>query len=179
MEVSKDLIRRCLLYGFKVGLSEAASCRTICLVFGDSAVNERTASHWFQKFRLGSLSVCDEPRSGRPHILDDEALQWAIEEDSSLTYRERAKQFNVSNKTLRLHMHRLLTHLTLRHPITTPSTPWTIISEENVSPKKQTCAEHSRTSLCPNPPSLTTRELHSWRHVAKKVLDADGEYSED
>ncbi|GFS28582.1 histone-lysine N-methyltransferase SETMAR [Trichonephila inaurata madagascariensis] len=54
----------------------------------ESAVNERKARHWFQKFRSGDLSLCDKARTGRPQALDDEALQAAIEEDSSQTCGE-------------------------------------------------------------------------------------------
>ncbi|GFY43327.1 histone-lysine N-methyltransferase SETMAR [Trichonephila inaurata madagascariensis] len=84
MDVSKELVRGCLLY-FKVALSVAASSCRICEAFGDSVVNERTARHWFQKFRSGDLSLCDKAPTGRPQALDDEALQAAIEEDSSQT----------------------------------------------------------------------------------------------
>ncbi|GFS75190.1 histone-lysine N-methyltransferase SETMAR [Nephila pilipes] len=98
--VSKDLARCCLFCDLKVGLSEAASSRQICRAFGDSTVNERTARHWFKKFRSGDLSLCEEPNSGRPHALDNESLSAAIEENSSL-----AKQFNVSDKIVRLHLH--------------------------------------------------------------------------
>ncbi|GFX23220.1 histone-lysine N-methyltransferase SETMAR [Trichonephila clavipes] len=80
---SKELVRGCLLYDFKVGLSAAASSHRICQAFGDSTVNERTARHWFQKFRSGNLSLCDKARTGRPQVLDDEALQAAIQDDSS------------------------------------------------------------------------------------------------
>ncbi|GFY38869.1 hypothetical protein TNIN_474201 [Trichonephila inaurata madagascariensis] len=52
--------------------------------FGDSAANECMARHWFQKFRLGDLSLCDKARTGRPHALDDEALQAVVEKDSSV-----------------------------------------------------------------------------------------------
>ncbi|PRD23165.1 UNVERIFIED_CONTAM: Histone-lysine N-methyltransferase SETMAR [Trichonephila clavipes] len=65
MDVSKELVRGCLLYDFKVGLSAAVSSRRICQALGDSAVNERTARHWFQKFRSGDLSLCDKSRTGR------------------------------------------------------------------------------------------------------------------
>ncbi|GFV57110.1 histone-lysine N-methyltransferase SETMAR [Trichonephila clavipes] len=85
MDVSKELVRGCLLYDFKVGLSTAASSRRICQVFGDSAVNERMARNWLQKFRSGDLSLCDKARTGPPQALDDEALQVAIEKDSSQT----------------------------------------------------------------------------------------------
>ncbi|GFV28579.1 histone-lysine N-methyltransferase SETMAR [Trichonephila clavipes] len=78
MDVSKELVRGCLLYDFKVGLSAAASSRRICLAFGDSSVNERSARHWFQKFRSGDLSLCDKARTGQPQALNDEALQAAI-----------------------------------------------------------------------------------------------------
>ncbi|GFY72332.1 histone-lysine N-methyltransferase SETMAR [Trichonephila inaurata madagascariensis] len=82
MDVSKELVRGCLIYDFKVGLSAAASSHRICQAFGDSAVNERTARHWFQKFRSGDLSLCDKARTGRPQALDDEALKAAIKEDT-------------------------------------------------------------------------------------------------
>ncbi|GFT16047.1 histone-lysine N-methyltransferase SETMAR [Trichonephila clavipes] len=73
MDVSKEPVRVYLLCDFKVGLSAAASSRRICQVaFGDSAVNERTARHLFQKFRLGDLSLCDKAQTGRPQALYDE-----------------------------------------------------------------------------------------------------------
>jgi len=105
MEVSKQLVRVCLLYDFKVGLSAAASSHRICQAFGESAVNERSLRHWFLKFRSGEVSLADEPRSGGPHVLDDEALKAAIVEDSGLTCDELAERFHVSAETVRLHLH--------------------------------------------------------------------------
>ncbi|GFT06210.1 histone-lysine N-methyltransferase SETMAR [Nephila pilipes] len=107
MEVSKDLIWCCLLYDFKVGFSAAASNCRICQVFGDSAENECTAKHWFQKLRFGDLSLCDEPRCRQPHDLDDKALQAAIEEDSSLMCGELENQHTLSDETVRFHIHLL------------------------------------------------------------------------
>ncbi|GFS60985.1 histone-lysine N-methyltransferase SETMAR [Trichonephila inaurata madagascariensis] len=106
MDVSKELVRGCLLYDFKVDLSAAASSRRICQAFGDSAVNKRTERHWFRKFRSRGLSLCDKARTGRPQALDDEALQAAIE-DSSQTCSELARQFITSSETVRHHVHRL------------------------------------------------------------------------
>ncbi|GFV66190.1 histone-lysine N-methyltransferase SETMAR [Trichonephila clavipes] len=77
-----------------------STSRRICQAFGDSAANERTA-------RSGDLSLCDEARTGQPQALDDEDLQVAIEEDSSQTCGELARQFNTSNETVRLHLHHL------------------------------------------------------------------------
>lgn len=107
MDVSKVLVRSCLLYDFKVGLSAAESSRRICQAFGDNAVNERTARQWFQKFRSGDMSLNDAPRSGRPQALDDETLRAAIESDSSQTCSELASHFQVTDETIRLHLHRI------------------------------------------------------------------------
>ena len=61
----------------------------------------------FKNSSVGDLSLRGEPRSGRPQILNDRALKGAIEEGSSLTCGELARQFNVSDETVRLHLHRL------------------------------------------------------------------------
>ena len=53
------------------------------------------------------ICLCDEPRSGRPQVLNDEVLKAANEQDSSLTCGELARQFNVSDETVRLHLHHL------------------------------------------------------------------------
>ncbi|GFX88410.1 histone-lysine N-methyltransferase SETMAR [Trichonephila clavipes] len=76
--------------------------------FGDSAANERKTRHWFQKFRSGHLSLCDQARTGRPQAFDDEALQAAIEEDSNQTCGELARQFNTSSEMVRLPLDRLV-----------------------------------------------------------------------
>lgn len=62
-------------------LSAATSSLRICQAVGENAVNESTAKHWFQTFSSGEVSRADEPRSGRPHVLNDEALKAAIKED--------------------------------------------------------------------------------------------------
>ncbi|GFY49110.1 histone-lysine N-methyltransferase SETMAR [Trichonephila inaurata madagascariensis] len=77
MDVSKELVRGCLLYDFKVGLSAAEYVKRLGIVL---------ARHWFQKFWSGDLSLCDKARTGRPQV--------AIEEDSSQTCGEPARQFN-------------------------------------------------------------------------------------
>ncbi|GFV30319.1 histone-lysine N-methyltransferase SETMAR [Trichonephila clavipes] len=107
MDVSEELVQGCLLYDFKVGLSASASSRRICQAFGYSPVNERTARNWFQKFSSGDLSLCAKARTVRPQVLDNEALQVAIEEDSSQACGELARKFNTSSEMVRLHQYRL------------------------------------------------------------------------
>ncbi|GFS53313.1 histone-lysine N-methyltransferase SETMAR [Nephila pilipes] len=91
MEVSKNLVRCCFFYDFKVGLSVAASSSGICQALGDRTVNECIARHCLKIFRSGDLSLCDELSSGRPYALDYKALPAAIQEDNSLTCGEFAK----------------------------------------------------------------------------------------
>ncbi|GFT36340.1 histone-lysine N-methyltransferase SETMAR [Trichonephila clavipes] len=106
MDVLKKLVRCCLIYDFKVGLSTAASSRRICQAFWDSAVNERMARHWFQKFRSGDVSLCDKTETRQSQALDNEALQAAIQ-DSRQMCGELFRQFNTSSEMIRLHPHRL------------------------------------------------------------------------
>lgn len=89
--MSQDLIRCCLLYNLEVSFSAAASCRQIFEAFRDTIVDERTAIHWIQKFKPGDLSL-------------DEALLAAIEEGRSLTCGKPARDFKMSNETVRLHL---------------------------------------------------------------------------
>lgn len=105
--MSSQLIRACLLYEFKLANSAAEATRKICLAFGEDAVKERTARNWFQKFRTGDESLEDEPRTGRPLSLDIEALPTAIEDNSSLTCQELSLIFNVSDETIRQHLHKI------------------------------------------------------------------------
>ncbi|GFX83359.1 histone-lysine N-methyltransferase SETMAR [Trichonephila clavipes] len=91
MDVSKELVRGCLIYDFKVGLLAAASSRRICQAFGNGAVNECNATDWFQKFQWVDLSFCDKARTEQPQALDDEALQVAIEEDNTRTCGELSR----------------------------------------------------------------------------------------
>lgn len=92
---------------FKVGFSTAASNCRIRQVFRDNAVNERTTSHWFQKFRSGDLFLCDEPCSGRPHVLNGEALKAAIEEATVKLVVSLPNASRFLMKYSRLHLHRI------------------------------------------------------------------------
>ncbi|XP_054707506.1 uncharacterized protein LOC129217256 [Uloborus diversus] len=90
-----------------MGFSAAVSTHRICQAFRDSAVSEQTARHWFQKFSPGALSLCHDSHIGRPPTLENEVLDSVINEDSSLTCGELARQFQDSDKTIILHLHRL------------------------------------------------------------------------
>ncbi|GFY59519.1 histone-lysine N-methyltransferase SETMAR [Trichonephila inaurata madagascariensis] len=169
MDVSKELIRGCLLNDFKVK-SAAASSRRICQAFGDSTVNERTARHWFQKFKSGDLSFCDKARTGRPQALDDEALQAAIVEHSSQTCGELDRQFNTSSETVRLHLHRL--DYLLFHSLDNHLRGKSFTNEADM---RQAFTDFFASQT----PEFYRKGIEQLETRWKKVLDADGDYFED
>lgn len=71
------------------------------------AVCQNTVRHLLQNFRLGDLSLCDEPYSDRSHVLDVEPLMEAREEDTSHTCIELSESFPISGEWVRLHLHRI------------------------------------------------------------------------
>ena len=49
--------------------------KTICTVYGESAVIDRTCQKWFVKFRAGDFSLDDAPWSGRPVEVDSDQMR--------------------------------------------------------------------------------------------------------
>ena len=77
--------RPIFLYEFKLNQSAADTARKINLTFGNDSVNERTFRRWFAIFRSGDFSLEDEPRSGRPTVIQDEDLRTLVGTDPSQT----------------------------------------------------------------------------------------------
>ena len=67
-------------YTLYIGAAETA--RKINQAFGNDSVNERTIQGWFAKFRSGDFSLEDEPRSGRPIVIQDEDLRILVETET-------------------------------------------------------------------------------------------------
>ncbi|GFY63103.1 histone-lysine N-methyltransferase SETMAR [Trichonephila inaurata madagascariensis] len=107
MDVSKELVRGCLLYDLKVGLSAAASSHRICQAFGDRAVNENMARHWFQKFRSGDLSLCDKARTGRHRLWMTKPCRRPLRRTVVKRVVNLPDNSTLPVKWLGLHLHRL------------------------------------------------------------------------
>jgi len=95
----------CLLYEFKLGTSAVEAARKVCEAFGHGAISERVAQYWYAKFKTGDECTEDRPRSGRPTIIDDAALQSEIEADQKQSCQELAYKFGVGEETIREHLH--------------------------------------------------------------------------
>ncbi|GFT07688.1 hypothetical protein TNCV_4046091 [Trichonephila clavipes] len=102
MDASKDLVWGGLLYDFKKWAYQphqfSGYVKRLGIVL---SMKLRQGTGFRNSGREIGLSLCDKARTGRPQALYDEALHVAIEEDSSQTCGELARQFNTSSETVR------------------------------------------------------------------------------
>lgn len=105
--MTSEQIRVCLLYEFKLGHSAAAAARNITGAWGEDSVSERVAQLWFARFRSGDTALQDEPRPGRPSVIDDDILEELIKVDPRQTVRELAVILKVDPTTVCNHLHKL------------------------------------------------------------------------
>ena len=87
MENSREDVRKLLRYEFLMGHGAREASRNINLAYGNGTVGKSTACDWFKKFKHGEMQVVDQPRSGRPQVLDRNAILAAIEVDPSMSTR--------------------------------------------------------------------------------------------
>jgi len=73
MEVTKEHIRRILLYEFNKDNNATESARNIKVIYGDRTISVSQCQRWFQKFRAGNYSLEDESRSGKSVEFNEDA----------------------------------------------------------------------------------------------------------
>lgn len=96
-----------MLYEFKLGHTATQACRNITEAWGEGIVNDRGVQRWFARFRSGDMSLDDQPRSGRPSVINNEVLKELIEADSRQTVRQLALVLNVDHQTVANHLHQI------------------------------------------------------------------------
>ncbi|PIC48334.1 hypothetical protein B9Z55_007346 [Caenorhabditis nigoni] len=107
MSDQKFRLRAFLWHEFKEGKTAAEAHRSLPPVFGENALSKSQCRRWFHRFRSGEESLEDDERSGRPEIIDNDALRQAVELDPCLTTRSLSEQFNCSHMTILRHLHAL------------------------------------------------------------------------
>ena len=100
-------LRHVLLYEYHQGINATQAAQNINALYGDGFVAERTARHWFNKFKNLNFDLDDAPRSGRPSEFDDDRLVELLEEDNHQTTRELAEQLGFSQTAIVEHLAKL------------------------------------------------------------------------
>ncbi|CAF4468234.1 unnamed protein product, partial [Didymodactylos carnosus] len=108
MTLDKIELRVSIRYCWKGRLSTRDAAKEICDAEGERTVHYTTVSRWYKRFDFGDLSLEDQPRSGRPSMLDNDGLRAALEDEPSSSSRELASVFGVSShQTVLNHLHQI------------------------------------------------------------------------
>lgn len=73
-------------------------------VFDEATPSIGTIDNWFKKFRSGDFSIEDEPRTGRPSELDNNALLLHIRDNPRSNVRQIAEEFQCHYSTVDQHL---------------------------------------------------------------------------
>ena len=106
-EISNKYIRGCMIYDFKAGLKAIDCHRRLCSAFGQGVVSYKTVTTWYTNFQSGNWNIEDEPRSGRPSEIDDQALLQLIEMDPRQSTRQMATSLGCNQSTIVRHLESL------------------------------------------------------------------------
>ena len=94
-------------YEYRRGSNAAQAARNINDVYGANTTNQRTTCYWFARFRSGNFDLKNEPR-GRPKTLvDNDELKAIVEADDTQSTAELAAAFDVSVKTILVHLRQI------------------------------------------------------------------------
>ncbi len=100
-------IRVLLRHYWRQHFKAVDATKKICKVEGEGIVSVRTAQKWFKRFNEGYTNLKDEPRSGRPTIVDSEALLNAVEANPSTSSRRLSAELGTAQTSVVRHLHAL------------------------------------------------------------------------
>ncbi|GFV34005.1 histone-lysine N-methyltransferase SETMAR [Trichonephila clavipes] len=87
-------------------LKSTSLYRGLTVVYSHRTLHEipSEAGRWFSKFRPGDLSLLESDRSGRPSKIDNDVLQFILENNPHLTSQEIAEEFGIHHTTVGDHI---------------------------------------------------------------------------
>lgn len=101
---TREHLRACLLYEYRLDTPAAETHRRLCTAFGPNIISKTAVYDWFERFKAGDESLEDQPRSGRPPELDDNELRELVESNPRLTTRELASRLGCGQTTVVNHL---------------------------------------------------------------------------
>ena len=96
-----------LRHYFKLGLKATEAARRIREVEGNEAISDRTAQNWFKRFKGGDISLEIKPKSGRPSVVNYDALKRKVEENPNTSTRKLSEELGSSKDTICRALHKL------------------------------------------------------------------------
>lgn len=96
----KFTLRAVIRFLWKKGLGPKATTDEICAVEGDGIVSLKTVKNWFKRFNDGNMSLDDQPRSGRPTMVDSDVVRQAVEANPCTSTRRLSIDLRTSNATI-------------------------------------------------------------------------------
>lgn len=105
MEDKKTHFCHIMLFSYREGISAAQTTRRICAVYGKNALHKSTVEKRFTHFKAGNFNLEDEPRSGRPNVVETDEVISLVTSNPGLTIKQIEDVTGVSHGTVwnRLH----------------------------------------------------------------------------
>jgi histone-lysine N-methyltransferase SETMAR len=99
--------RHCILFLFEQGRSASDAHEEFMRVFADVPISLRSIQSWFARFREGNRDLSDQPRSGRPSVVDEARLLELVKANPRQTTSELALELDCSKTVISDHLRQL------------------------------------------------------------------------
>ena len=105
--LSKEQLRAIVYYEFLQGHSVAEATANIHAAFKEDVLSRWTVNRFFNRFQSGDISFEDQPRSGRPSVLNDDDIREALKCNPDASTRELSMKLACCQTTIVRHLEAL------------------------------------------------------------------------
>ena len=113
--LSKEQLRAIVYYEFLQGHSVAEATANIHAAFKEDVPSRWTINRFYNRFQSGDISFEDQPRSGRPSVLNDDDIREALKCNPDASTRELSMKLAVAKPPLFDILRLLVTEKLCRH----------------------------------------------------------------
>ena len=100
MVSEKDQIRSVILFLYKTNKTAKETHQQICNVFGNDSITLKSIYNWFKRFDSGLTDLDDEPRSGRPSVVNNDQLIVLVMNCSMITLDDISYHTGLAKSTI-------------------------------------------------------------------------------